>query len=38
MTICYIPGYILDIPQRGALIFPRSGIEIYIYIIKYGST
>ena len=27
MTICYTRGYILDIPQRGALICPRSGIE-----------
>ena len=27
MTICYTLGYILDIPQRSALICPCSGIE-----------
>ena len=35
------PGYILDIPQRGALIWPHSGIECYLcqnketYVISY---
>ena len=30
MTICDTLGYILDIPQRSALICPHSGIEIMI--------
>ena len=35
--ICYILGYILDIPQHGTLICPCSGIEVHSYNTQLAS-